>query len=782
MGENNEKTERKVRLLYSRTNVFIQFNDDVCLPGILCTFEESPKKYIFSWMSEDKISEKDMITYKEVESSKDVVLPDSTNGSYVSYNEDLIKNSISAPLNDMALFKTTIPTEWYVGIIFQLKNELYLPTFYVQKRQNEEDIDFYTELASWFSILGKNVYKSDNDTGAQIFNIYDENEEVHESSTLINKNQNYERNNSSDIGKMLEDAKFNILLKFTKVTQKGKEAAAHILGAPVSKPFVPLLPKSFVYSILSKEEVKSICDDYDTARQYLKLMSKEMQEKTLKAINQTINISNSNLYQRVDQEEIEWHEEKYITDIIKSMENDEQGALFSPSTQEEDNEWQNIEMPDFSSERTGNPLTVEQWVTFYDNEGRLIKTEEELRDLIYHSGLENDIRMDAWKYLLNIFPWDSTEEKRKEINLTLKQSYDSLKQQWVDILRKGPTSPVEEEVADLDHSDNANAGDERYETDIYKRIIDRKFRIEKDVLRTDRTIPMYSNSSENLSADRPVIYNDIETDTSQAGWNSNLELLRDILVTYTFLENENGYVQGMSDLLAPILGVFRNESDTFWCFNEFMEKYKNNFNRNQEEMKNQLSILLDLLRLMDIELYEHFEKLNCLHLFFCFRWLLVIFKREFDFYDCMRVWETIWSQKKSDYYQLFIAVVILEQNKTQLLELNEFDEILKYINNLSGHIKVEQTLNETEIIYKKFVYRYKEFTDRLINSKASFMKKSKESGVVHMEVFNENGEDEAEAEQSNDTTDIFTLAKNEIYSDPTSIVNRLAKLSNEVEA
>lgn len=59
----------------------------------------------------------------------------------------------------MASFSTTIPTEWYVGIIFQLKNELYLPTFFVQKRQYEEDIDFYTELASWFSILGKNVYK-----------------------------------------------------------------------------------------------------------------------------------------------------------------------------------------------------------------------------------------------------------------------------------------------------------------------------------------------------------------------------------------------------------------------------------------------------------------------------------------------------------------------------------------------------------------------------------------------------------------------------------------------
>jgi len=42
-------------------------------------------------------------------------------------------------------------------------------------------------------------------------------------------------------------------------------------------------------------------------------------------------------------------------------------------------------MPDFSSSRTGNPIAVEQWVTFYDNEGRLNKTEEELRDLIYHS-------------------------------------------------------------------------------------------------------------------------------------------------------------------------------------------------------------------------------------------------------------------------------------------------------------------------------------------------------------------------------------------------------------
>lgn len=34
----------------------------------------------------------------------------------------------------------------------------------------------------------------------------------------------------------------------------------------------------------------------------------------------------------------------------------------------------------------------------------------------------------------------------------------------------------------------------------------------------------------------------------------------------------SGYVQGMSDLLSPILYVMENEVDAFWCFVAFMDQ------------------------------------------------------------------------------------------------------------------------------------------------------------------------------------------------------------------
>lgn len=92
-------------------------------------------------------------------------------------------------------------------------------------------------------------------------------------------------------------------------------------------------------------------------------------------------------------------------------------------------------------------------------------------------------------------------------------------------------------------------------------------------------------------------------------------------------EGNEGYVQGMSDLCAPIYVVMGGEPEmTFWCFVEVMDRMvrslldrdgrcilnslailqKQNFLRDQSGMKEQLSTLQQLIAVMDPELYRHF--------------------------------------------------------------------------------------------------------------------------------------------------------------------------------
>lgn len=79
-------------------------------------------------------------------------------------------------------------------------------------------------------------------------------------------------------------------------------------------------------------------------------------------------------------------------------------------------------------------------------------------------------------------------------------------------------------------------------------------RIEKDVNRCDRNYYYFSN--ENIA---------------------NLDKLRNIICTYVWEHLEVGYMQGMCDLLAPILVIFDDESISYGCFCKLMERMIENF-------------------------------------------------------------------------------------------------------------------------------------------------------------------------------------------------------------
>lgn len=99
----------------------------------------------------------------------------------------------------------------------------------------------------------------------------------------------------------------------------------------------------------------------------------------------------------------------------------------------------------------------------------------------------------------------------------------------------------------------------------------------------------------------------------------------------------------MNELLSPILYIMGNEADAFWCFHGLMENEKHgfmcNFDRDQNGMRVQLGQLTKLIAVIDPGLNEYLKEKDCLNMFFCYRWLLIHFKREFSFATIQRLWE-----------------------------------------------------------------------------------------------------------------------------------------------
>jgi len=192
-----------------------------------------------------------------------------------------------------------------------------------------------------------------------------------------------------------------------------------------------------------------------------------------------------------------------------------------------------------------------------------------------------------------------------------------------------------------------------------------------------------------------------------------------MLLTYNEYNRDLGYVQGMSDLLAPIYAIEQDDAVAFWGFVHFMERMERNFLRDQSGMRLQLTTLDQLVQLLDPELYTHLEKLDSTNFFFFFRMLLVWYKREFSFPDILRLYEGLWTDYLSANFHLFVAVAILEKHRAVILEhLRGFDEVLKYVNELSGTIDLESTLVGAEKLFRRF-QRTVEAIDRKSNFPAA---------------------------------------------------------------
>lgn len=240
------------------------------------------------------------------------------------------------------------------------------------------------------------------------------------------------------------------------------------------------------------------------------------------------------------------------------------------------------------------PLGDAEFHSFLSRDGQLVRPEE-LRLRVYHGGLEPSLRKVVWRHLLNVYPEGLTAQERLDYMKKKSKEYEALKSQW-----------------------SMQANKEELEFTVGM--------VLKDVLRTDRTLPYYAGSDDNL----------------------HVRALHDLLITYAVNHPRVSYCQGMSDIASPILFIMDNEAHAYVCFCGIMKRLRGNFLPDGEVMSTKFRHLALLLRFYDPEFHNYLVSCGASDLLFCYRWLLLDLKREFAFEDALRMLEIMWSSLPPD--------------------------------------------------------------------------------------------------------------------------------------
>lgn len=276
-------------------------------------------------------------------------------------------------------------------------------------------------------------------------------------------------------------------------------------------------------------------------------------------------------------------------------------------------------------------MTQRFWESLFDSDGRILD-EYMLRKNTFTAGISPAVRPEAWKFFLEQYPFSSTLSERIDTIWSAGKHYDEL----------------------LDRADEA----ERNAVPKFMKVV--KI-VDKDVARTDRDQPFFAGDD-----------------------NPNLQSLRNILLAYAAYDPEVGYIQGMNDLLAPILYVMRNELAAYSCFEAYMKRMRNNFI--EISMHEPLSMLKKLVNYLDPPLHDHLCSCSMepgMDWLFCHRWLLLDFKREFALEEIAILWERIWAQHSTHSFQILIAWAILEANKDRIRAIQNPDELLGFLQHLT---------------------------------------------------------------------------------------------------
>ncbi|CAD8208010.1 unnamed protein product [Paramecium octaurelia] len=150
------------------------------------------------------------------------------------------------------------------------------------------------------------------------------------------------------------------------------------------------------------------------------------------------------------------------------------------------------------------------------------------------------------------------------------------------------------------------------------------------------------------------------------------DILIRILYIYGKLNPAINYMQGMSDLLAPLYLIIKNEADTFFCFTKIMAQLKDAYISTLDFTKTGIRGLLlkfeKQFQQKEPKLYNYLHSLGIHPYMYGYRWIITCMTREFYLDQIYQIWDLMLHDRNMHDFIIKFAIAILKYLKPQLIE------------------------------------------------------------------------------------------------------------------
>lgn len=146
-----------------------------------------------------------------------------------------------------------------------------------------------------------------------------------------------------------------------------------------------------------------------------------------------------------------------------------------------------------------------------------------------------------------------------------------------------------------------------------------------------------------------------------------------------------GYVQGMADLIIPLIEIYKNEffaeSTIYFALSEILNSFQCFFIDNQDGIGRAIKKIGKILQVIDPTLYAYFKKINLEIHMFAFRWFNCLFVREFKLEYYLLIFDSMLSTKNFELFLIYFSISLLIKLKSNILKL-DFNELMLFLQNI----------------------------------------------------------------------------------------------------